>query len=121
MIDSGLDSGLGKIDGGLGVDFEEFGGGVEGGVLEDVGSGGEVDDSIDTYESLLPVGVCVKGGGLDLLELGGGESGISVAADANDGVVLGNEGWGEVTTNEACVSGDENIHGIDLSGRVREG
>jgi hypothetical protein len=33
-----------------------------------------------------------------------------VAADADDGVMLGDEGGGEVATDEACVSGDEYVH-----------
>jgi hypothetical protein len=70
VFDSGGDGGLGEIDGGLGVDFEEFGGGVGGSILEDVRSGGEVDDGVDAGEGLVPVGVGIEGGGLDLLELG---------------------------------------------------
>lgn len=115
VFDSSLNCSLGEIDGYLGIDFEEFGGGVGSSVLEDVRSGSEVDDGVDTGESLVPVGVSVEGGGLDLVELGGGEGGISMAADADEGVVLDDEGWGEVATDEACVSGDEYIHAIDKS------
>jgi hypothetical protein len=38
-----------------------------------------------------------------MVKLGDREVWISMAADAD-------EGWGEVTTYEACVSGNENIH-----------
>ena len=103
---------MGEAEGGLGVDFEEFGGGVGGGVVEDMRSGGEVDDGIDMIEGdgWEGIGDGTYGDEFDgWEEVWGGGGGADGGADA---VVVGCGYCAEVLTDESGCTSDEDVHEV---------